>query len=435
MKKIILGITTIAIALIIFGCGKTAAGSGGGSSGGGGGGSGSIVITPFSGELNISGKVSDDDNTESLSAAVMTALGSASYKVYEFTNKELIVVTSGNTTAEGNYSVSSLNAQKLYKIEVEKDNKKLQTFAYGEGNKSFDITPRVSAVFSSIMEGLTTFGVFNTGINAAYYADYIDKARAALISYYQANSLPAADDAGYIASVREAFNTISSDPSVRASYDALINKAYVQHMDTRELPAKIEDAENDTDASRESLLVFTPDIKSYELGKDGDNINITINFFNPVPPNPGAEWGRNGFDSSKTRVAGFRFEIKTLNNWFGIGAETIKKPLTVNLYSDSDQWKAESPFHLNNTDTITPAWSDGNKTVTITIAPPKNRVGFQSGSNHHQTCQRDWEAIINYPEALYAALDIIYNGDDDKDPFNWFEWTYIDTVPLAKIKL
>jgi hypothetical protein len=105
MKKIILGITTIAVTLLIFGCGKMQQSSGGSSGGGGNGGARQMIT--------ISGIVTA--NGVDLSGAVLS--------VKDFATKEAVAYAAAQNFSvqalenDGRYSIT-LPAGKLYVVEV-----------------------------------------------------------------------------------------------------------------------------------------------------------------------------------------------------------------------------------------------------------------------------------------------------------------------------
>ncbi|GBR72871.1 hypothetical protein NO1_0328 [Candidatus Termititenax aidoneus] len=112
MKKIILAIFTVMLALSIFGCGKTQQASGGGSSSGGGGGGGNTPQT-----FSISGE-SDLLNGYVSGFSVMAA------DDFSVTLHDLLTGATVNANVkieDGKYSVTGLDAAKVYEVRLRKN--------------------------------------------------------------------------------------------------------------------------------------------------------------------------------------------------------------------------------------------------------------------------------------------------------------------------
>jgi hypothetical protein len=112
MKKIILAIFTIMLAVAIFGCGKTAAGTGRGSSGGGGNTGSTFSV---SGTMPAELLVVAGFNAQSIGAQVVPA--GAEVKIYEY-GKLGTRRTAGNVGADGKFNISNLDTSKAYVLKI-----------------------------------------------------------------------------------------------------------------------------------------------------------------------------------------------------------------------------------------------------------------------------------------------------------------------------
>jgi hypothetical protein len=177
MKKIILGIITIMLAVTIFGCGKAQQASGGGSSGGGGGNGGggggngdSPAVFTISGTAQIPTSI-DDNKYASLpvrfgrglanlfispahAADLFKPLKNADVKIFEFGKDD--VVTTAKTGNDGRYTVS-LQQGKIYEVVIEKaaaDGSatiNIKNIAH-EKELEVDVTPVTSVAVEAILK-------------------------------------------------------------------------------------------------------------------------------------------------------------------------------------------------------------------------------------------------------------------------------------------
>jgi hypothetical protein len=160
MKKIILGITVIAVTLLIFGCGKvqSANSSGGGSSGGGGN------------AFSISGTVSAPEDLVALSLPKrigqyladlfvsplyaegwLAALPRADVVAYVFGTENV----AGRTTtgADGKYTISGIDKNKVHTIVVTKAGSNIELkslFVNDDSGKKTDVTPISTLVAEAV---------------------------------------------------------------------------------------------------------------------------------------------------------------------------------------------------------------------------------------------------------------------------------------------
>jgi hypothetical protein len=187
MKKIILGIITIILAVAIFGCGKAQQASGGGSSGGGdGNGGGNETPQTFS----IQGYVP---------AAAMQTVGMSAQatgdefeiKVFSFADNNQ---WSGNTwkpNANGYYKIDGLPLGKVFIVEAQKGQTKMRNLAFGSADdkgqtKTADITPTstvtVELISANAAETLKSFNE-NTDLTSA-----VEEVQAGVDTYYTNNT-------------------------------------------------------------------------------------------------------------------------------------------------------------------------------------------------------------------------------------------------------
>jgi hypothetical protein len=178
MKKIILGIITIILAVTIFGCGRVQQSSGGGSSGGNSGGN----TYSISGKASVPESVDTGDGggSQAQGFSIMAVsdkkpLSGADVKIYEFGKLETIR-TVGQTQADGSYSVSGLDPSKTYVVSVEKNTGaatiNMQNIAY-RADTQVDIEP-LSTLAVATLEALAaaTSSIRKT-IQEAKNTDYI----------------------------------------------------------------------------------------------------------------------------------------------------------------------------------------------------------------------------------------------------------------------
>jgi hypothetical protein len=151
MKKIILGIITIMLAAVIFGCGKTASSvgsSGGGSSGGGGGGGGSKPNTPKT--FSVQGKI----NLSKPDGAVTQSQEQFSVDIYSFNaDTDISNVDIKYYARDNSYAITGIPAGDVYLIKAVKGGQlELSALVWGEAgeNKTVNLTP-VSTVTVEIV--------------------------------------------------------------------------------------------------------------------------------------------------------------------------------------------------------------------------------------------------------------------------------------------
>jgi hypothetical protein len=155
MKKIILGITAIAVTLLIFGCGRVQS-AGGGSSGGGGGG------TPQT--FSIKGYV--PAAVEQSSGMSVQDADAYSIKVLKFADNSQWAGNISPRSSDGYYEIGGLPLGMVFIVEAEKGQTKMRNLAFGSAGdkgqtKTADITPTstvtVELISANAVELLKSF--------------------------------------------------------------------------------------------------------------------------------------------------------------------------------------------------------------------------------------------------------------------------------------
>jgi hypothetical protein len=296
------------------------------------------------------------------------------------------------------------------------------------------------------MDGLTRAleDCFNTdNINAAYYASYIDRARGVLDRYYNDPKHPLpdiTDQQALLNSARDAFEYLSTnDNAATPAYNYLLQTA-VLNQPAKNLPANIPDRQGDANDSQESSLGFTPDIENYEMRKNGDNLEISISFYNPLPENPNDNWKgvveKRNTDPVNNKAV-IRFLMKTAYGWFKTNnSQGDNVELTARFFSNqaNDGW--DVVYNYYNHSTYKPPTYDGtdlditgsavSESATLsddrkklTVLIPLSGIG---------------DRMRNHPEEMYSAIQIFNPGEYGSNG-NWLGWKDIDYTGYAKIDL
>ncbi|GBR73606.1 hypothetical protein NO1_0950 [Candidatus Termititenax aidoneus] len=151
MKKIILAVFTIIIALAIFGCGKVQQASGGGGSSGGGGNT--------QGTFSIEGQIGwIGDNVDAQSLTVQSQ-EDVKFVVYSLKTKSVLDnVSTDYDPLQETYKITGIPAGSAYVIGISKGKQELHTPVWGTvgETKTADITPTSTIVTALLLNNDTT---------------------------------------------------------------------------------------------------------------------------------------------------------------------------------------------------------------------------------------------------------------------------------------
>jgi hypothetical protein len=150
MKKIILGITAIAVTLLIFGCGRVQQAGGGGSSGGGG------DTTPQT--FSIKGYV--PAVVEQSGGMSVQDADAYSIKVLKFADNSQWVSNISPRSSDGYYEIDGLPLGTVFIVEAQKGGSKIKNLAFGSADdkgttKLVDITPTSTVTVELISANAT----------------------------------------------------------------------------------------------------------------------------------------------------------------------------------------------------------------------------------------------------------------------------------------
>jgi hypothetical protein len=443
MKKIILAIFTIMLAVAIFGCGKTVA-STGASSGGGGGGGG---IVPYTGTLKVSGTVNPSSSLQGFRIlGGLPDVGNKAITVYEFNDRGLQPkdengFDSLKTENNGKYELPELNAEKLYIIEVD-TSPTTSAFVFGQGNKTINVDPLASAGVRAIINLLDREGLFYKNVNAAYFARFIESALADIgkhseyiLPIFQDEDKDDDDLLDYI---------LGDTPIITEATQLYLNNVRQEAIGNGySVPVAPDWSESLTAIDNLKLAENfdagnTPKIENIKLSKTADNatLNVSITFDKALPDlSSDDKWKgiRHGYFSdwnepishSVSNKASIRIDLMDV-----LGGDCHCNVEIVIYEGLSNNWEALYAIHTGNKT----EWQKGVNWGTLPIDPQNNNMKFSIPIRPEMPDKMYLTgSIVAYREGGHYA-----NGNDtDKGIAHskTYLWRYMSLVPQTRVNI
>jgi hypothetical protein len=441
MKKIILAIFTIMLAVAIFGCGKTQQASGGGGSSGGGGGGG---IIPYAGDLYVNGNVSYDPAQHGFTISAVQYLENKDIEVWHFSETGLEKLDGEfaglKTTQNGEYALPKLEAENMYLIKI-KSTPELVAFVFGQGNKVVNVDPISSTGVLAVTKLLDSLGVFNKNVNAANFAPFIESVANDLKKYYVTDGHQLPDLTDEQAVISDAWNkVINFNPGLTTytHWQTLMDGAF--NGDNYSISQKNTEWSAENNISKwtgvDSLAIIsgnsktvsgfdTVKITKVQLAKTDDNttLNILITFDKSLYSLTSDKWAGLELKNNShaydfvTNNGLIRLELKDANALYKGGGST---QTIIYIYKDKDNNNWVTSCGVANNGNWDDNFADG-KWGSFPIRNYGNSIELAIPLRSYMRSK-----------PMYAGAGVISFGDTPND---WVKWSLMDYVPYTKIQL